>query len=180
MEAERRKLLSVIRKAVQTAKIRESRMNMLCGDDWLRKLRLLPVKVLRNKFKYVVGNCSLRTLRAMQKKGVPSADPEVLSFTNNGLRRRGDAAIEPLSVLETADTSTRAAADADNSAGPSVNFSVEDVQIGRGTTHVSVESEKRQFYQRFQTEGVEYAIKIKDLPSDASINDWLQRARVAI
>ena len=51
-----------------------------------------------------------------------------------------------------------------------------DNQTGSGSAYIHVESEKKKFYKRFQTEGVEYALKIKDLPSNENVNDWLQGA----
>lgn len=88
MENERKKLFLAIKKALTIARVRESRMNLLCDADWRRKLKTASVKVLRNKFEYIVGNCSLRTLRAMEKKNILAVDPEVEIFAKNCMRKR--------------------------------------------------------------------------------------------
>lgn len=77
MEKDRKKLLSAITKAVAIARVRESRMNLVCHEYWQRKLKFLPPKVLKNKLKFVIGNCSLRTLEAMRKRGVFAVDIDV-------------------------------------------------------------------------------------------------------
>ena len=88
MENERKKLFLAIKKALMIARVRESRMNLLCDGDWRRKLGMLTVKALRNKFKYIVGNCNLRTLRVLEKKHILAVDPEVEMFAKNCTRKR--------------------------------------------------------------------------------------------
>lgn len=88
MEEDRKKLLLAITKAVAIARVRESRMNLVCHEYWQRKLKLLPLKVLKNKLKFVIGNCSLRTLKAMHKRGVFAVDPDVTFFANECIRKR--------------------------------------------------------------------------------------------
>ena len=83
---ERKNLLAAVTRALKIARVRESRVALLCDNDWRRKLRLLPPKVLRNKLKYIIGNCTLRTLKAMQ--GIFSVDREVQTSANLCISKR--------------------------------------------------------------------------------------------
>ena len=83
---ERKKLLAAVTRALKIAKVRETRIAMLCDNNWRRKLKLLPSNVLRNKFKYIIGNCTLRTLKAMYS--IFSVDQEVQRFADSCILKR--------------------------------------------------------------------------------------------
>lgn len=83
---ERKKLLAAVTRALKIAKLRESRIALLCDNDWRRKLKLLPPRVLRNKLKFIIGNCTLRTLKTM--RDIFSVDQEVQSFADYCIRKR--------------------------------------------------------------------------------------------
>lgn len=87
-EKDRKKLLSAITKAVAIARVRESRINLLCDEYWQRKLKLLPLKALKNKLKFIIGNCSFRTLKVLHKKDIFAVDPDITFFANKCVRKR--------------------------------------------------------------------------------------------
>ena len=91
---ERKNLLVAVTRALKIARVRESRVALLCDSAWCRKLRLLPPKVLRNKLKYIIGNCTLRTLKAMQD--IFRVDREVQSFAKYCIRKRNNVSATDL------------------------------------------------------------------------------------
>lgn len=85
---EKKNLLKKIFRVVSIVRTRESRLRAICDTLWLEKLKFLNVGALMRKFKFVIGNSSLRTLFELQKKHLFDDSQEMAELVVHLVRRR--------------------------------------------------------------------------------------------
>ena len=74
-------------KAVNIARLRENRLRVICDSAWCDKLRFLPATSLIKKFKFIIGNSSVRTVTTMYKRGLFDRCDTLLTFASTCVRK---------------------------------------------------------------------------------------------
>lgn len=87
MEHNRKILYGYLLKALNIARVRESRLRLICDSVWCDRLKLLPIKVLMRKFKFIIGNSSVRTVARMHHIGLFNRYDELLMFAASCVRK---------------------------------------------------------------------------------------------
>lgn len=75
-------------KSVSIARVRETKIRLLCDNIWIKNLKLLKREVLIRKFKFILGNCNFSTIYTIFKRGLLSNEPECLKFAQICVQRR--------------------------------------------------------------------------------------------
>lgn len=85
----KKQLLKIIFRAASIVRTREPRLRTICDTAWLEQLKFLPIRTLLRKFKYIIGNSSLRTLYELHKKNLfANSSDEVKQFVALAVKSR--------------------------------------------------------------------------------------------
>lgn len=87
-EPSKKKLLKVLLRVISIVRVRESRLRIICDTVWIQQLKYLPVNVMMKKFKYVLGNSSLKTLFQLYKKNLFKDNEVIARFLTRIIERR--------------------------------------------------------------------------------------------
>ena len=87
MDHNRKILYGHLLKAVNIARVRESRLRLICDSLWCDRLKLLPIRALMCKFKFIIGNSSVRTVVKMHRIGLFNRYDELLTFAATCVRK---------------------------------------------------------------------------------------------
>lgn len=81
-------LIKAIRRAADIASTREPIIARRCDRKWRARLKNLPANSLKKKLRFLIGNCRIKTIKALYDAGILNVDEDILTFAVKCAKKR--------------------------------------------------------------------------------------------